>query len=673
LTRDGTESAPRSPSAAGAAALGLAVGLTLSLAAAVAETAASVALTARHLGTEWPFRLAPAVLGQVLLTHAMIWCPLGAALTVALRGRGRADGTPAASATAILLLLVAVAVVPADVELATEGGRNLFVAGGLAAAAGAAAAAFALIRRAARRGDGRGPHRFFRRAAIASAIVLGVTFAALLRSPLFDPAHYRVPSASRVGGAGGAGDRPHVLWIVLDTARPDRMTLHAPELPTTPFLSEWGERSIVCDQAVSNGIWTAPTHASMFTGLSVREHGVTFANPHLAPGIPTVAEVLRDRGWTTATFSNNPVVSPATGVTRGFTELHAVDHLRPVARFSLQSIVQRRGLVPPLPWLDPDFGAAVTNWMVARWLDRRGAAEGPAFVFVNYMEAHAPYTVPGPYRRRFLDAGEIPRSYELREKAWGDLPKVLNTRFNMEGGAFLPDSDVRLLRKQYDATLRYLDDRVRELIRIYEERGLLDRTVVVITSDHGEYLDDHGLWGHEFLTYNELTRVLLMFREPGRSEPLRVTTPVQASELHDAVLAVALGEPGGLAAGDPAERRDRVAVTEYNGPWPRRIAALEKRDDPRLDHLIHPQLAVQDRSYKLMVSTDGVSEMYDLAAGPETTDVSADRPAERERLAAFLRTWNEGTPRFRPAGDDSAAGMDAETLKRLEALGYLGD
>jgi hypothetical protein len=139
------------------------------------------------------------------------------------------------------------------------------------------------------------------------------------------------------------------------------------------------------------------------------------------------------------------------------------------------------------------------------------------------------------------------------------------------------------------------------------------------------------------------------------------------------VPAAAHGEPVGLAAEDPAERESRVAVTEYNGPWPRRIAAIEKRDDPRLDHLIHPQLAVQDRSFKLLVSTDGTTEMYDGAAGPEVTDVSADRPAERERRTGFLRTWAETTPQFQPAGDDTAAGMDADTLKRLEALGYLGD
>ncbi|HMB71639.1 MAG TPA: sulfatase [bacterium] len=671
MTPDGTDSSRRPPSAAAAIRLGLRIGLTLSFAAAVAETAAAVALTARHLGAEWPLRLAPAVFGQVFLTHAVLWCPLGGLLAWALRGRARADGTPAASVTALLLVVLAAVAVPADVALATQEGNRTLVLGGLAVAAALAAGSFFLIRRAAARGDGRGPDRFFGAASVVAAVALIASFVVLLRSPLFDAASYRVASTSPEASTGD--DRPDVLWVVLDTARPDRMTVHSPELATTPFLAEWAERSIVCDQAVSNGIWTAPTHASMFTGRSVREHGVTFANPHLAPDIPTVAEALRDAGWTTATFSNNPVVSPATGVTRGFEEQHAVDHLRPVTHFSLQHLVETRGWVPPFPWLDPDFGAAITNWMIARWLDERDASDGPAFVFVNYMEAHAPYTVPGRYRRMFLDAEEIPRSYELREKAYGDLPKVLNTRFNMEGGAFLPDSDRELLRKQYDATVRYLDDRVRELIRIFEERGRLDRTVVIFSTDHGEYLGDHGLWGHEFLTYNELTRVLLMLREPGRTEPLRITTPVLASELHDAVLAAALGAPGGIAAGDPAERAGAVAVTEYNGPWPRRIAAIEELDDPRLQHLIHPQLAVQDRSYKLLVSTDGTSELYDLAAGPEVADLSGDLPAERERLAAHLRTWAETTPEFRPAGDDSAAGMDADTVKRLEALGYLGD
>jgi arylsulfatase A-like enzyme len=659
--------------------------LVLALLTATAEAAASVALTARHTGPEWPLLLAPAVLGQFLLTHALLWCPAGALLGLLLRRWARSRGALAAPVAGGLVLAVAAAVVPADVELAARGESGTIAAAAFAAAALAAIAVFALLRRAAARGDGRGPERILGAGSLAAAAVLAATFTALARSPLLGPGSYRVPPAA-AGPAASPGGPPHVLWIMLDTARPDRMTVHSPELATTPFLAEWAGRSIVCDRAVGNGMWTAPTHASMFTGLSVREHGVTFARPRLPGGLRTVADTLQARGWSTVSFSNNPVVSPATGLTRGFAERHAVDHLRLVTRFSLQSLVQRLGLVPPLPWLDADFGAALTNRMVARWLDRRGPAAGPAFVFVNYMEAHAPYVAPERYRRLFLDPAGVRRSYQLRERAFGDLPQVLNTRFNMEAGAFLPEPDREVLRRQYDATLRYLDDRVRELIRLYDERGLLDRTVVVISSDHGEYLDDHGLWGHEFLTYDELTRVLLMFREPGRTEGLRVAEPVPASDLHGAVLAAALGEPGAL----PAAGRDgaggllaarsgdaagapRIAVTEYDGPWPRRIAAIEELDDPRLTRLIHPQIAVQDRRFKLIVSTDGRRELYDLDAGAETANLAAELTVERDRLADRLRQWAESTPELRPAGDGDEAGMDADTVKRLEALGYLGN
>ena len=83
-------------------------------------------------------------------------------------------------------------------------------------------------------------------------------------------------------------------------------------------------------------------------------------------------------------------------------------------------------------------------------------------------------------------------------------------RLNTDGPLLVAPEDREILRRQYLAAIRYLDDRVRELLGLFKQRGLLDHTLVVIASDHGEYLDTHGMWDHRFLTYDDVSRVALL-------------------------------------------------------------------------------------------------------------------------------------------------------------------
>ncbi|MCK4303348.1 MAG: sulfatase, partial [Candidatus Eisenbacteria sp.] len=524
--------------------------------------------------------------------------------------------------------------------------------------------------------------RFGRNANVLSGLGLAIIVlsgVAFTRSPLIAPARFRVAHAQQVTQDP---QRPNVLWIVLDTARADRMNVYGYSRETTPFLKRWSSRAILFDRCISNGMWTVPSHASMFTGLSLRQHGADHQHPALDESFVTVAEVLRGAGYNTALFSNNPLIAPGTNLDQGFDVSRVVRYLGRLTRFSsLEDLCERWGLAPLLPWWDHDFGGAVTNQLISDWLDNHGNRGEPFFLFVNYMEAHLPYAVPKKYRRMFMTNEQVARSYELRRRAFGPINGVLDMRFNLDGPEFLVPADREVLKRQYEASLRYLDDRISELIRMLEERDHLENTIVVITSDHGEYLDTHGMWSHRFLTYNDLVHVSLILHVPGRDQRARVPTPVQLSDLYATVLNAALGgrEPGpGFGSRDLLELADcpeepRVVITECGGPHAATRRRAQQRDNPIVLHRIQPQIAAQDGRFKYIISADGERELYDLFTDPgELHNLIDVEPAEAERLEAFIEHWHESTPRYQPSDEDEIREMEPDVIEALRSLGYLG-
>ncbi|HUU83114.1 MAG TPA: sulfatase-like hydrolase/transferase [Phycisphaerae bacterium] len=657
---------------------GLGVAIIGSLALGAAETFAGAWVVASKLsGEQVPLGLLAAALGRAVLTHLLVWCPLMTvcALAVAVVRR-RAAMPPEPFLWGAFVAVAGFVVAPVALTMMGRGG-SLIHAGAYAGVAVLAIVTFAAATVIRRR---LGMMRFGRARSLAAWVsaLLTVGFgAALVRSPLFNPGGYQVspPAAGRSASRGC-----NVLWIVLDTARADRMSCHGCPTPTTPFLDTWAKQAVVFDRAVSDGMWTLPSHASMFTGLSVRQHGAGYGHVWLDNEATTVAEVLRDNGYLTALFSNNRLVAPLTNLAQGFEVYHDMGRLALLGRFSLEMLCERWGVTPMVPWLDGDSGAALTNQFAAQWLDDRARDGRPFLMLINYMEAHLPYCVPKRYRRMYMDRRQVDRSYDLRRRAYGDVRGALEQRFNHQGGQFLALADREVLKRQYLATIRYLDDRVGETIEMFERRGLLDDTLVVITSDHGEYLDTHGMWGHQYGTYNDLAHVSLMIREPGRRDGLRIRAPVQHSDLYATVLNAALGrsDPGpghdswDLLAMPRVGEGSRVVICQFSGRDRAGDAPQHALHDPVLRHRLRPQIAAVDARMKYISSRDGQRELYDIAADPgETRNLFTSRPTEAERLARHLRAWRQAVPEYTPPDPEVVPDMSPEVRRALRAMGYL--
>ena len=626
----------------------------------------------------WPWDLVLAATGRMIATHLLLWIPVMvvSGLVYWLLARRRSRAAPGPFFLGLFVLLAALVVIPADLELANRQEAFLLTVG-LVGGLGLTAAVYFGARGLHRRLGQRRFQHLFQLAGglgLVVALVLGVVF---MRSPLYDPGAYRVAGSDV---RDGSQQRPHVLWIVLDTARADRLSVYGCEEPTTPFLEKLAERSIVFDRVVANGIWTLPTHASMFTGLAARSHGLGHATWRLDDSFRTVADELGEGGYATGFFSNNVLVTPKTNLSKGFDAAIVVRDFLDSTRFSLGFLCEKWGLTPPVPWLDLDCGAALTNELVSRWLKAQG--DRPVFVFINYMEAHLPFLVPREYREMFLSEDQVHRSFDLRRRVYGELEQWLNIDALVDGYDQMPPGDREIVKRQYEAALRYLDERVREMIDIFRQRGLLDNTLVVITSDHGEYLDTHGMWSHHFLTYQDVLHVPLLLREPGRTEPRRVETLVQLSDLYPTVLRAVLGADAvetslnarDLLAVAADGGASRVAISEFSGAEPVMKPRLLAKKDPGTRHRATAQIAAVDSRFKYIRSANGKRELYDLISDPgELENLEYSHWKEVERLDRHIEWWLRTTSLYKPRQGRAGVGPDRDLKRTLKALGYVED
>ena len=323
-------------------------------------------------------------------------------------------------------------------------------------------------------------------------------------------------------------DSPNVLLIVLDTVRADHLSLYGYHRATTPKLEQLAKRGIRFDKVRATAPWTLPSHASMFTGRWPHELGVEWMTP-LRGKFPTLAEYLGSHGYATAGFAANTLFcSYDTGIDRGFAhyedyELGPLDAVRTAFAvdvafkgvFGLALNYGRSFDAGPLrPLQDVLLGwvlardrisARAINQKFVDWLARRREPGRPFFAFLNYFDAHSPYVPPTIAGHRF---GLRPRTVVDAKvlDGWRDVKKLE-----------LPLYLRTLARDAYDNCLAYLDDQLGELFEELQRRGELDRTLVIVTSDHGEGLGEHDLFDHGESLYRTEIGVPLLIVAPARS------------------------------------------------------------------------------------------------------------------------------------------------------------
>ena len=445
--------------------------------------------------------------------------------------------------------------------------------------------------------------------------------------------HRAAAVAILVAGAGttalvacrSAGSpRPNVLLLVMDTARGDRCSFDGNPRPTTPRLDEFAKDAVVFREAWSPANWTAPAHASLFTGLRAEHHGLHSGNrSYLASGISTLAERLAAEGWSTASFSNNSVVSQEFGLTQGFeTQVPLFD---------------RRDL--PYPW------AHTTHDEAMLWARREAGAGKPFFLFINDMEPHVPYTPVPEMAARFVRGTPTPE--ETAAASAYEYPSTLAYCLRVEE---LTDAQRDLLSDLYDAEIATLDAEIGVLLDRLRADGLLDSTLVVIASDHGENLGEHHMMEHSLGLHRTLLHVPLVVRFPGVFDKGRVVGEVvRLEDVYPTVLETCgISVPPDLdGVSLTRDLAGRVAcAVQY--PQDERREGIEKLfgSVPAMAPLLRGVESAYDGRFHFLRYSDGAEEMFDVADDPgETRDVRSAHPDDVRRLRGLL------APGVRPSND----------------------
>ncbi len=454
---------------------------------------------------------------------------------------------------------------------------------------------------------------------------------------------------------------PNVILLVLDCVRADGLSVYGNPRPVTPRIDALAARSRVYTQARSAAVWTLPSHSSLFTGLHPRQHGVDFDHAWLDASIPTLAESLAELGYQTAAFSTNAWVGPQFGLDRGFEHFSALWRLfpsmgkRPFPRWEK---ALRKGLLER-----GDKGAAKLNDYVRRWWRQGRDPERPLFLFGLYLDAHLPYRPPRASAEKIVPAAALARARRANQDAWA----------YMAGEAAMDRDDFEGLRALYDAEISYVDQRLGELLDFLASERALENTVIIVTADHGENIGDHDLMDHQYCVYDTLAHVPLIVHYPAVLAPGTDDAPVQHTDLFPTLLALA-------GAGERPDLRGRSllgagvgsapSVTQYTGAHRHRFARRHPHFDPASKGYDRTFDALILEDYKVIRSSQGQVELFDLAADPsEAANLSDKQPERAQTLLNQLDRWLEQRPAF--AAGSKGLDLDEGLAQHLRGLGYL--
>jgi arylsulfatase A-like enzyme len=456
----------------------------------------------------------------------------------------------------------------------------------------------------------------------------------------------------------------NVLIILLDTVRADRLSCYGYDRPTTPNIDRIAERGVRFDNFYANSSWTLPSHASLFTGMYPAGHRATQESLRLADGPATLAEVFTTAGYQTFGASDNGIVSIDSGLARGFGSFVEV------FRQAFKDQVHGESGHP-------------NNIAFRRFLDA-SERKRPFFAFFNYIEAHTPYEPPEPHRSRMLKPGHVD---ERIKYAMGLRMSDHYLRRKITPELF------SILSQLYDGEISYLDEQVGALLDVLRRDGRLRKTLVVITSDHGENIGDHGHFAHVFGLYNTLLRIPLIVVFPDGSHPGETRYDnAQLVDLFPTILCqcgiARPRRPEGrdLFAADAASAQSEV-LSEYY--YPRQVFSVLGKDAvmkhfDRFMPYMRRLRSIQNGSMKLIWGSNGRHELYRIDQDPtESANLlltNPDHPAKQElltRLTQMVDSYHGDRPLDPPPSVGwKMPGFeehikDKELLERLRSLGYV--
>jgi arylsulfatase A-like enzyme len=431
---------------------------------------------------------------------------------------------------------------------------------------------------------------------------------------------------------------------MVDTLRADHLSCYGSTVVRTPHIDQLAESGLRFVNTFSQASWTRPSVATILTGLYPSSHGAIHKADRLPDRVDTLAEMLQRAGYRTIGFADNANVSQAFNFQQGFDEYH---YLAPAFFFGADEPAAQLALYGGLRLVRERFfarrvdvhnyyqPAEVVTAEVRGWFDRRPAGDtAPFFLFAHYMDPHDPYFAHPFNGEGYARVANPNPSPELAEK----------------------------LHRLYTGEIAYLDEHLGVLFDDLRRRGLWDKTVIVLTGDHGEEFHEHGGWWHGTTLYDEQVHVPLLVKPAGAHAGRVVDelatsldiTPTILTAAHAPVPATLQGHALPLDGGAPPSRQSVFAEEDLEG---------------------NVLQAVRTRDWKFINANPGnprglaPEELYDLGRDPgEHANAVGGAPAQAEMMRAEL--GKSVLEARKHAGVTEQGGADQATQERLRALGY---
>ena len=469
-----------------------------------------------------------------------------------------------------------------------------------------------------------------RRALLLAALVLTAC-----RPPAQPPGASPSPAATVPPAA--AGNPLNVLLITIDTLRADHLGAYGYPRPTSPRIDALARSGALFERAYTFWPKTRGSFVVMMTGRRPSVNGYSKTHPILVDFNPTLAGVLKEAGYRTTALVDNPNVAARYGYSKGFDRYRETWEEK-----ALDSEMART--------------RAITGEAVEFLRERRPE---PFLLWLHYVNPHAPYTPPPPHDTAFLDASSSARRLPVVPGFHGGIPKRWAVAGQDRLGYYVA---------QYDGEIAAVDQEVGQVLDALAAAGLSDKTVVVLTSDHGESLGEHDyFFDHGEDVFEPSMAIPLIVALPGAPAGVRSRALASTLDLVPTLLDL-------LKVSYPPDLAGVSLLADVRGQASRAAVRLFGQNERNLT-------ATWDERYRLVATpadAGATLALYDRASDPgETRDVSRSRPealrAARRELELFQERADREWARTRPLLEGKAGElpMSREARERLCALGYL--
>jgi arylsulfatase A-like enzyme len=402
------------------------------------------------------------------------------------------------------------------------------------------------------------------------------------------------------------------------------------------------------------------------TSLYSYTEGLRGETGTIPQGATTLAERLRAAGYVTASIITNPFVGRASGLDRGF------DYL-------MESPVVMRQHSEEA---DGGTDSAAMNKVVMPWLEQH--RDEPFFLYAHTSDPHAPYIPPKGFKERFADpagTAQINRAYWKIYDQQKATNYAITTRESCRAKGLDPDRFLQEAIDRYDGEIAFCDHSFEQLIGKLKDLGVLENTLVIVVSDHGEEFWDHGFNAHGHSLHRELLHTLMLFWNPKLlPAPRRVGETVQLIDLPPTILELIGAQPKGIVQGSSLVPLLKGSAFHRQNPvMSSQFAHFRAGPETLIPENRTDAFAIWRDNWKMIyhdkAQVAGVEEceLYDRADAAEKSNLAAKRPEVVKELMAEIRQWIQEQDKVKKLlGPGSKSELDQQSIERLRSLGYLG-